>query len=67
MVEQEVPIGAFESYPKDFSRADELAPNGPKADENTWHHHQDGTTMQEIDKDLHKRFTHMGGMSAVKK
>nr|WP_237072069.1 HNH endonuclease [Priestia flexa] len=67
MVKQEVPIGKFERYDLDFAKADELAPNGPKSDENTWHHHQDLTTMQEIDKEMHRRFRHMGGMSLSKK
>ncbi|MBM7702298.1 T7SS effector LXG polymorphic toxin [Metabacillus iocasae] len=67
MVKQEVPIGKFERYDLDFAKADELALNGPKSDENTWHHHQDLTTMQEIDKEMHRRFRHMGGMSLSKK
>jgi hypothetical protein len=66
MVKQEVDIGDFESYPKDFAKADELAPNGPKSDKNTWHH-QDGKTMQEVDKELHDRFRHRGGMSLARK
>lgn len=67
MVKQEVPIGKFEVWNKDFPKADKLAPNGPKNTSNTWHHHQDGTTMQEINAKLHSRFTHVGGMSKVKK
>ena len=30
---------------------------------NTWHHSQDGHTLQEVDKAVHKEFTHRGGMS----
>lgn len=68
MVKQEVQLDNFESYSKDFSKADELAPHGPMNKEvNTWHHHQDGTTMQEVNKKLHRRFTHIGGMSDVRK
>lgn len=67
MVIQEVDIGEFQSYPKDFAIADEMAPNGPKSDKNTWHHHQDRKTMQEIDKELHDRFRHRGGMSLTRK
>ena len=67
MVKQEVPIGKFEGWNKDFPKADKLAPNGPKDASSTWHHHQDGTTMQEINAKLHARFTHVGGMSKVKK
>ena len=68
MVKQEVKIGKFESYSKDFDKADKLAPNGPiDCDVSTWHHHQDETTMQEMDRILHSRFTHRGGMSKTKK
>jgi hypothetical protein len=66
-VKQEVKIGKFEKYDIDFARADELAPNGPKSDENTWHHHEDLTTMQEVNKEMHRRFRHKGGMSLAKK
>ncbi|MED3725803.1 pre-toxin TG domain-containing protein [Priestia filamentosa] len=67
LVRQQVPIGEFKKYDVDFAKADELAPNGPKLDENTWHHHQDLTTMQEINKEMHRRFRHMGGMSLARK
>ncbi|MBD2827018.1 HNH endonuclease [Xenorhabdus sp. 5] len=52
----------------DFGKADALAPNGPadlKA--NTWHHHQNGITMQEVPKSIHSIFTHRGGVSHIKK
>lgn len=49
MVKQEVKIGRFQGYAKDFDKADKLAPNGPiDRERSTWHHHQDGTTMQEM-------------------
>ncbi len=67
LVRQEVSIGEFNRYDIDFTKADELAPNGPKLDENTWHHHQDLTTMQEVNKEVHRRFRHRGGMSIAKK
>ncbi|KIU75726.1 HNH endonuclease [Bacillus cereus] len=67
LVRQEVPIGEFNRYDIDFAKADELASNGTKLDENTWHHHQDLTTMQEVSKEMHRRFRHMGGMSLAKK
>lgn len=31
----------------------------------TWHHHQDGKTMMLVEKDIHREFTHSGGVSAV--
>lgn len=37
LVKQEVDIGGFNNYYDDFSRADELAPNGSRdAINNTW-------------------------------
>ena len=39
----------------------------PKIDGTTWHHHEDGMTMQEFNSDIHDRFTHRGGVSKVKK
>jgi len=32
----------------------------------TWHHHEDGKTMQLVDRELHKRFCHTGGVSGKK-
>ncbi|WP_405083679.1 HNH endonuclease [Pantoea ananatis] len=34
-------------------------------DVNTWHHHENGITMQEVPKKIHRRFTH-GGVSHIK-
>ncbi len=55
----------------DIKKADEMA---RKLDPNfirnpiteTWHHHQDKTTMQRVPKDLHKALPHTGGMSTTK-
>jgi hypothetical protein len=33
----------------------------------TWHHHQDGKTMQLIKRDVHKDFFHTGGMAGTRK
>ncbi|MEO6598303.1 MAG: RHS repeat-associated core domain-containing protein, partial [Polyangiaceae bacterium] len=33
----------------------------------TWHHHEDGETMQLVDRDTHKTFTHEGGVAESKK
>ena len=50
----------------DFGKADAIAPNGPADyDNNTWHHHQNGTTMQEVPKNIHSEFTHRGGVSTI--
>ncbi|XHJ04879.1 HNH endonuclease [Staphylococcus epidermidis] len=37
--------------------------NERKGSENTWHHHEDGKTMQEVNKKIHREFTHRGGTS----
>ena len=37
-----------------------------KAD-GTWHHHEDGVTLQEVETILHDRFRHRGGISNLKK
>jgi hypothetical protein len=67
LVKQEVDIGEFKNYNSDFKRADELTSKPRDAINNTWHHLQDGRTMQEIDKGIHKGFTHRGGMSLKNK
>ncbi|EUJ33774.1 hypothetical protein MFLO_01030 [Listeria floridensis FSL S10-1187] len=67
LVKQEVNIGKFNNYNTDFKMADELAPNGPRDPvNNTWHHKADGMTMEEVNKGIHKEFTHRGGMSIKK-
>uniref|UniRef100_UPI00146E6B82 HNH endonuclease n=1 Tax=Streptococcus plurextorum TaxID=456876 RepID=UPI00146E6B82 len=50
----------FETRAKDFSRAGKSGPD------NTWHHHQDGKTLQLVDREIHRRFTHRGGISIIK-
>ncbi|EIU8053909.1 HNH endonuclease, partial [Salmonella enterica subsp. enterica serovar Havana] len=51
----------------DFGKANALAPKGAADLEvNTWHHHQNGVTMQEVPKDIHSRFTHRGGVSNIR-
>ncbi|MEJ2455381.1 MAG: RHS repeat-associated core domain-containing protein [Candidatus Thiodiazotropha sp.] len=55
----------------DFGKADAKAVSqgGQKADyaNNTWHHHENGKTMQEVPKNIHKKFTHTGGKSYIKR
>jgi A nuclease of the HNH/ENDO VII superfamily with conserved WHH len=63
---QEVKLDKFNSYDADFSSANKLAGLIKKPDGYTWHHHQDGKTMQLIPEDLHKAFKHTGGMSTTK-
>jgi hypothetical protein len=66
-VKQEVDIGGFRNRPSDFRHADQIAPNGPKSSDSTWHHNEDGKTLQEVNFRIHKQFTHKGGFSIKKK
>jgi hypothetical protein len=54
----------------DFSRANEKAGFGKGAydhpDGYTWHHHQDGKTMQLVKTDVHGAAPHTGGASAAR-
>ena len=65
-VTQEVDIGEFVSYRIDFSKAKSL---GVFVDFNeyTLHHSEDGHTLQVVNKLLHKKFTHRGGMANMRK
>ena len=51
----------------DFRAANKLAPLGRSLEDNTWHHHQNLTTMQEVPREIHARFTHYGARSIIKK
>jgi hypothetical protein len=64
---QEVDIGPFRNRSADFRLADRMAPNGPISPDSTWHHHEDGRTLQEVDKNIHRNFTHRGGISGMRK
>ncbi|WMJ72146.1 HNH endonuclease [Cytophagaceae bacterium ABcell3] len=43
-----------------------MAPLGPASEVNTWHHHQNLRTMQEVPQKIHARFTHYGARSIIK-
>ena len=64
LVWQEIIVQGFQGYSADFRRANQLAPYGMiDAKNHTWHHMQDGCTLQEVDKIIHRQFTHQGGMA----
>lgn len=65
MVRQEAPIGSFVERNKDFAKAREMG--YIKSADGTWHHHEDGVTLQEVETILHDRFRHRGGISNLKK
>lgn len=61
----EVTIDMKGNTTTDFTEADRaLKTLGQERPPNTtWHHHEDGKTMQLVDRELHKRFCHTGGVS----
>ena len=63
-VDQEINIGEFTTRSKDFRKADSISPKKANA---TWHHHQDGKTLQEVPTKIHTQFTHRGGFSISKR
>lgn len=54
------------NYTTDFTQANDKATK-PKGNDTTWHHHEDAKKIQEVDSDVHDRFTHHGGCSKKKK
>ena len=65
LVRQEASIGPFADRNKDFKKAKEMGYE--KNADGTWHHHEDGITLQEVETILHDRFRHRGGISKLKK
>jgi hypothetical protein len=65
-VKAEVEIQQKGNYTTDFSDAT-AANGGSQPEGTTWHHHENGTTMQAVDSEVHARFTHRGGVSIKKK
>jgi hypothetical protein len=66
----EVKIEVTGNNTTDFKRANEAAGFGDKAyshpDGYTWHHNQDGTTMELVRTDVHSASPHTGGASAAR-
>lgn len=58
-------VGTFTKRSKDFAKANKMLGNKlPKGF--TWHHHIDGHTLYGIPTDIHKSFTHRGGISLLR-
>ncbi len=68
---QSVNIGEQKpDHTTDYTKAEQNSKLKPPQLENnttSWHHHEDGKTTQEVDKEIHRRFTHNGGVSITKK
>ena len=62
----EVQIDMKGNYTSDFTQANKAAGFNKTPTGYTWHHHQDGKTMQLVPTDLHKRVFHYGGVNVVK-
>ena len=60
---QEVKITRTGSRAGDNRAANEAAGFSKTPEGFTWHHHQDGTTMQLVPKDIHAQTGHTGGFS----
>ena len=66
---QSVDIGKQKpDYTTDYTRAEQKSKLKPPRlkDKTVWHHHEDGKTMQEVNRKIHDRFTHRGGFSLYK-
>jgi hypothetical protein len=54
-------------YDSDYAKANAKAPKGPILEGNTWHHKQNMQTMEEVDYEIHRRFTHYGARHVLKR
>ncbi len=63
LVDDYVDLGGFVDRNYDFAEARRRGKI--IADENTWHHSHDGRTLQSVNTELHKLFTHRGGISLL--
>ena len=52
--------------PKDRLEANRVAGLTTEPKGFTWHHHQDGTTMQLVPKDIHEKTGHTGGAAIIR-
>ncbi|WP_434041166.1 MULTISPECIES: RHS repeat-associated core domain-containing protein [Sorangium] len=62
-VRTEVKITSTGSRPGDFRAANQAAGFSRTPEGYTWHHHQDGTTMQLVPSDIHRMTGHTGGFA----
>ena len=67
VVKSEVSINATGTRSGDFSAANKAAGFKKTPKGYTWHHHQDGTTMQLVPRKIHAQTGHDGGFKITKK
>jgi hypothetical protein len=58
--------GLTGKHSSDFNKANKVAGYTETPKDYTWHHHQDGKTMQLVPRDIHKAVAHTGGVSTIK-
>ena len=63
VVKQEVKIKFSGNSKKDRREANKMASLAKEPEGYTWHHHQDGTTMQLVPTDIHNATGHTGGIA----
>ncbi|MBK9260297.1 MAG: HNH endonuclease [Polyangiaceae bacterium] len=63
---KDVKIEFTGKYDPDFAAANAAAGLKRTPDGYTWHHHQDGRTMQLIKQEIHREFFHTGGMATTR-
>jgi len=66
VVQKEVKIKFSGNRNKDVLLANQRAGLSKRPKDHTWHHHQDGTTMQLVPKTIHEQTGHTGGFSEAK-
>jgi len=65
--EKEIQVeGLTGKHKSDFNKANKVAGYTETPEGYTWHHHQDGKTMQLVPQDLHKEVRHTGGAATIK-
>jgi hypothetical protein len=64
VVRAEVKITPTGNRPGDFAAANRAAGFKSTPEGYTWHHHQDGTTMQLVPTEIHRATGHTGGFSS---
>ena len=58
--------GLIGDHNYDYDKANKIAGFKKIPEDYTWHHHQDGKTMQLVPRDLHRKVGHTGGASTIK-
>ncbi|MBK9262331.1 MAG: HNH endonuclease [Polyangiaceae bacterium] len=66
VVKKEVKVKFSADRQKDFRAANEAAGLKQRPDGYTWHHHQDGTTMQLVPEAIHRATGHTGGHAGTR-